>query len=229
MDVRVNDLIKIMRMDGEPRYRGVVGRVLKVDDAGQIHGTWGGCALIPGEDKFAILSRPSEGDFLIWKSSTMFSPDELDNLLQRFAESNFKDIADRYAWFVKTRNSPLATDWLQTYCKLVFEKDFSWKSKWTEASWAGESLIVTVKVTSLDGQREPGMRNIYGSLRNAIKGCHLENAEIYEDHQGDFCIRSVTENNMYEYKIRTRFGGQSLNFCHEVLGWDGHWTGETTE
>jgi len=44
-DVKVGDTIMIDSMEGEPQYTGRVGTVKHIDDAGQIHGTWGGCAL----------------------------------------------------------------------------------------------------------------------------------------------------------------------------------------
>lgn len=50
--VKVGDKIRIISMSGEPQYSGKEGKVLHIDDRGQIHGTWGGCALIPGEDSF---------------------------------------------------------------------------------------------------------------------------------------------------------------------------------
>lgn len=37
-------------MDGEPDYSGRVGIITHIDDAGQLHGTWGGCAVIPTID-----------------------------------------------------------------------------------------------------------------------------------------------------------------------------------
>ena len=46
------DMIEIIQMLGEPQYAGKTGTVTSVDDAGQVHGTWGGCALIPGVDSF---------------------------------------------------------------------------------------------------------------------------------------------------------------------------------
>lgn len=55
--VKVGDTIKIIRMDGEPRYTGKVGTVTHIDDAGQIHGTWGGCALIPGVDEYIVMPQ----------------------------------------------------------------------------------------------------------------------------------------------------------------------------
>ena len=50
--VKVGDKIRIIEMKGEPQYSGKEGHVMFIDDIGQIHGTWGGCALIPDVDKF---------------------------------------------------------------------------------------------------------------------------------------------------------------------------------
>ena len=51
--------IKIIKMEGEPQYTDREGVVTHIDDAGQIHGTWGGCALIPEIDTFVILNHDS--------------------------------------------------------------------------------------------------------------------------------------------------------------------------
>lgn len=37
------------------RYINEVGIVTRVDDAGQLHGTWGGLAAIPGEDTIELI------------------------------------------------------------------------------------------------------------------------------------------------------------------------------
>ena len=47
----------IVSMKDEPQYSGRFGIVTHIDDAGQIHGTWGGCALIPGIDTYYILDE----------------------------------------------------------------------------------------------------------------------------------------------------------------------------
>ena len=52
MKVKVGDRIRIIEMKNEPSYNGKDGIVEHIDDIGQIHGSWGGCALIPGVDKF---------------------------------------------------------------------------------------------------------------------------------------------------------------------------------
>ena len=54
-NVLIGDRIKIIHMEGEPHYKGREGVVTHIDDAGQIHGTWGGCALIPEIDTYAII------------------------------------------------------------------------------------------------------------------------------------------------------------------------------
>ena len=53
--VKVGDRIKIIKMEGEPQYTNREGVVTHIDDAGQIHGTWGGCAIIPEVDTYIIL------------------------------------------------------------------------------------------------------------------------------------------------------------------------------
>lgn len=47
--------LKIIYMEGEPRYTGRTGIVKSIDDMGQIHGSWGGCALIPGTDEWEVI------------------------------------------------------------------------------------------------------------------------------------------------------------------------------
>ena len=54
-NVLIGDRIKIINMEGEPHYKDREGVVTHIDDAGQVHGTWGGCALIPELDIFHII------------------------------------------------------------------------------------------------------------------------------------------------------------------------------
>ena len=53
--IKVSDKIRIIHMDKEPQYDGKTRIVEHIDDVGQIHGSWGGCALIPDIDKFKII------------------------------------------------------------------------------------------------------------------------------------------------------------------------------
>lgn len=57
MKVNVGDTIRIIEMQGEPQYTGREGVVRSIDDAGQLWGSWGGLAVIPGEDRFELITR----------------------------------------------------------------------------------------------------------------------------------------------------------------------------
>lgn len=57
--IKVGDKIEIEYMDGEPSYSGRIGIVTSIDDAGQIHGTWGGCALLEC-DEFKVIEKAKE-------------------------------------------------------------------------------------------------------------------------------------------------------------------------
>ena len=54
--VKIGDEILIISMQGEIDYSDRIGKVLFIDDMGQIHGTWGGCALIPDVDTYIVLN-----------------------------------------------------------------------------------------------------------------------------------------------------------------------------
>ena len=49
---KVGMKIRIIDMAGEPQYSGEEGTITSIDSMGQLHGTWGVCAVIPGEDSF---------------------------------------------------------------------------------------------------------------------------------------------------------------------------------
>ena len=53
----VGKKIKIRYMKGSWDYKGREGIVSFVDDIGQLHGTWGGLAVMPGEDKFDVIEE----------------------------------------------------------------------------------------------------------------------------------------------------------------------------
>ena len=48
--VKIGDLIKVIKMEGEPDYSNRVGTVTAIDGIGQLHGTWGGLAIMPEKD-----------------------------------------------------------------------------------------------------------------------------------------------------------------------------------
>jgi hypothetical protein len=53
--IKIGDKIKIINMKDVPYYKDREGMVTHIDDAGQIHGPWGGCAIIPEVDTYIIL------------------------------------------------------------------------------------------------------------------------------------------------------------------------------
>ena len=53
MEIKVGDKIRIVHLKGEDNtYDGREGTVESIDGIGQLHGTWGGLAVIPEEDEF---------------------------------------------------------------------------------------------------------------------------------------------------------------------------------
>ena len=56
-EVKIGDKIRIVQMiDPYENYDGRVGVVEHIDSMGQLHGTWGGLALIPEEDEYIKLN-----------------------------------------------------------------------------------------------------------------------------------------------------------------------------
>ena len=55
--VKVGDIIKIIEMLGEPHYTGKTGVVEHIDSLGQLHGSWGGLAVQPENDRFEVLGH----------------------------------------------------------------------------------------------------------------------------------------------------------------------------
>jgi len=59
MEIKVGDRIRIIRLDDPyalDTYNGKEGEVKHIDSLGQLHGTWGGLAVIPEEDEFEVIS-----------------------------------------------------------------------------------------------------------------------------------------------------------------------------
>jgi hypothetical protein len=54
--VKVGDVIRIIEMKGETGYDGRFGIITSIDDAGQLHGTWGGLAVLPDVDSYILVS-----------------------------------------------------------------------------------------------------------------------------------------------------------------------------
>ena len=56
-NVKIGQFVRIINMAGEPQYTGRTGTVKFIDDAGQIHGTWGGCAIQPDNDIYEVIEN----------------------------------------------------------------------------------------------------------------------------------------------------------------------------
>ena len=54
---KIGDSIKVIKMEGEPDYSNRVGTVTAIDGIGQLHGTWGGLAIIPEKDTYQVLKE----------------------------------------------------------------------------------------------------------------------------------------------------------------------------
>jgi len=61
-NVLIGKIIMIVYMVGEKDYQGKTGTVTHIDGLGQLHGTWGGLAIVPGVDKFITINKEEEED-----------------------------------------------------------------------------------------------------------------------------------------------------------------------
>lgn len=72
--------VRIINMKGEPQYTGKTGVVKSVDDIGQLHGTWGGCAIIPEEDTFEEITDEPDSLPCAWCKETFEESDLIDTV-----------------------------------------------------------------------------------------------------------------------------------------------------
>ena len=57
-NAKIGDRIRIIHLEGEDNsYDGKEGTVDHIDDIGQLHGSWGGLAVIPGVDEFEVITE----------------------------------------------------------------------------------------------------------------------------------------------------------------------------
>lgn len=62
MNIKIGDNILIISMQGEPDYTSKTGVVTRIDSLGQLHGTWGGLAIIPEKDTFQIINGENKNE-----------------------------------------------------------------------------------------------------------------------------------------------------------------------
>ena len=58
--VNIGDKIRINYMKDEPNYSGREGIVRTIDSFGQLHGSWGGLAVIPDMDEYEVIERAND-------------------------------------------------------------------------------------------------------------------------------------------------------------------------
>ena len=59
---KIGDTIRILFMEGEPQYEGREGIIKSIDSLGQLHGTFGGLAVIPERDAFIVIKQGDKND-----------------------------------------------------------------------------------------------------------------------------------------------------------------------
>lgn len=52
--------IRIINMRGEPEYAEREGIIEHIDGLGQLHGTWGGLAILPDQDIYEFVGGESD-------------------------------------------------------------------------------------------------------------------------------------------------------------------------
>lgn len=57
---KVGDTIEIIRVPGIPQYSHAIGVVEFYDTMGQMHGTWGAWVIVPGLDRYKIISEAND-------------------------------------------------------------------------------------------------------------------------------------------------------------------------
>lgn len=57
---KIGDKIRIIEMKGEESFNGREGVIEFIDGLNQLHGTWGGLAVIPEQDTIELINDNSE-------------------------------------------------------------------------------------------------------------------------------------------------------------------------
>jgi Domain of unknown function (DUF4314) len=86
--VNIGTKVKIIEMTGEPHYKDKEGVVTHIDDIGQLHGTWGGCAIIPEKDTFEIIKGENN-------MKTVFT-EEVDKMLLAMEDEDLEEKIYKY-------------------------------------------------------------------------------------------------------------------------------------
>lgn len=99
-DIKIGDIIHINHLQGEDNsYDGKEGMIKAIDDLGQLHGTWGGVAVIPEADDFDIIEAEVQMQEASSAEKKAFKQggDAMGDLVQGKAIARIKDPKDKEA------------------------------------------------------------------------------------------------------------------------------------
>lgn len=102
-EVKPGDRIRIIKMDGEPHYDGKEGEVDYIDSIGQIHGTWGGLAVVPEVDIYELITNESKNISALKESFSKILNEDLNSSYKPMLNNavaaefitNIKDFAEQ--------------------------------------------------------------------------------------------------------------------------------------
>lgn len=92
---KVGDTVKIINMAGEPHYNGRSGVIDHIDSMGQLHGTWGGLAIVPEEDEIEIIEADTTTEALDMEANDRKAKRASD--YRRFANMKEDDVINEDA------------------------------------------------------------------------------------------------------------------------------------
>lgn len=115
MEFKIGDKIRIIHMDDASgkdkaawKYNGKEGYIQYIDDIGQIHGTWGSLAVIPGIDEIELIE---ENNYINKKVHTdKDNNTEFKRILKQVGDKNMCQMI--YKWLFYNSSTNMAEDLL---------------------------------------------------------------------------------------------------------------------
>ena len=157
-EVKIGDKIRIIHLEGEDNsYDDKEGTVEHIDDIGQLHGSWGGLAVIPGVDEFEVITDESlkedlNTDTILEELRKDLQDKEVEWLMDTFDADDpldrFEDPEDWKATVVNTEllvNDRLELDFGPCYA--LREDKITSKKDWVKVA---DHATTTIDLTKLD-------------------------------------------------------------------------------
>lgn len=176
--IKPGDKIRIIHLQGEDsRYDGKTGEVTHIDDIGDIWGTWGGLAIIPGVDEYEIISdidieeafNDSNCTFRVrFNNNSEMKDFTSEDEAIKYAKSKLKD--EPHVWKACGNNKPV---------EIASYQDWNYGIK--------ESINDEVKYTTWDteGQLKDILQIVvdnygYDTIQNLVKDFGYTDLSIYD-------------------------------------------------